>query len=136
MHELSLATGVVKTAIAHGERAGFDSITELSVVVGDLQQIDVEAFREMLKEQALSNALTRAARIVIEPEKPVLKCNNCGKEWVPALDSLSEHDSEAIHFLPESAKAYMECPECASKDVSIISGRGVYIKHIKGVKND
>ena len=48
--------------------------------------------------------------------------------------NLNEDKSEAIHFLPEIVFVHNRCTKCKSSDFEIISGRGVSVKSILGVK--
>jgi hydrogenase nickel incorporation protein HypA/HybF len=50
------------------------------------------------------------------------------------LRSLDEEAREAIHFLPEAAHAYIRCPKCGSPDFEILSGRGVWLESVRGLK--
>ena len=40
--------------------------------------------------------------------------------------------NEAIHFIPELAHAFLECPSCQSPDFELLQGRGVSIGAIEG----
>ena len=43
------------------------------------------------------------------------------------------NEREAIHFVPESAHAFLRCPACKSPDFEISKGRGVWVERITGV---
>ena len=47
---------------------------------------------------------------------------------------MNHEESEAVHFVPELVSSYMRCPACKSPDFSIVRGRGIYIKEIRGDK--
>ena len=42
-----------------------------------------------------------------------------------------EQEREAIHFLPESAHAYLRCPGCGGPDFVLAAGRGVSIEAVE-----
>ena len=130
MHEWALADAVISTVEKNTGNADLSKLQEVTVLLGELQNIDLEAFSKGLE------MMTRGKNadldvFKIEIEKALFQCNYCGTEWI--LDDypgIGEDEREAIHFLPESAHAYMKCPECGSSDFTIKTGRGVTIKSI------
>ena len=132
MHEWALAEGVVSTAERIAEEEGLGEITEETVSIGELQQIEHETFRFALEQ--LRPPIMKDARFVFESIGARLKCRVCGEEWRFSPDDMDEETSEAIHFLPEVAHAYLSCPSCRSPDFEVLEGRGVILSSIKGVK--
>jgi len=137
MHEWALAEAVLAGAAKEAERGKLKEITEIVVVLGELQQIDVGIFeyalREILRPQS---GLLRRANIKIEIEKALLRCRACGEEWPfrEALRGLGKDEAESIHFIPEVAHAYLRCPGCRSPDFEVAQGRGVRIAEIRGLR--
>jgi len=130
MHEWALAEGVVSTAARIAEEQGLEEITEVTVSIGELQQIEHDIFRfalEQLRHPIMKNFKSIGAR---------LKCRVCGEEWEFSPHDMDEEASEAIHFLPEVAHAYLSCPSCRSPDFEVLEGRGVILSSIKGMKRD
>ncbi|UCH57258.1 MAG: hydrogenase nickel incorporation protein HypA [Candidatus Bathyarchaeota archaeon] len=134
MHELALAEGVIQTAAKIAEEQSISEITEVIIQVGELQQVDHEVLRFALER--LRTPTMRNARFTIESIPGRLKCRICGEEWNFNPESLSEETSEAIHFVPEVAHAYISCPGCGSPDFHVLEGRGVLLASIRGVKRD
>jgi len=127
-----LAEGVVSTAIRIAEEEGLEEVTEVSIRIGELQQIDrgiLEFALDQLRTPALGNA-----KFVIEAIPAKLRCRVCGEEWTFSPNELDEEVSEAIHFVPEMAHVYLKCPRCGSPDFEVAEGRGVWLASIKGVK--
>lgn len=133
MHEWSLAEAVIFSAIEHKKKNKIKRITEISVSLGELQQIDREIFELALKEIALSRGMEPDIRI--ETEKALLRCRSCGKRWEYEGSSgkTGKDEAELIHFVPEVVHAYLRCPGCGSPDFEIIKGRGVRVDSMKGV---
>jgi hydrogenase nickel incorporation protein HypA/HybF len=127
MHEWALADAVIATAqkrFGGGERLSPGSVT---VLVGELQAIDREilafALDSLLAESALPAGIFR-----LETEPAAFLCRPCGRRWGLAEEAgLAAEEREAIHFLPESAHAFVRCPSCGSADFSVEKGRGVSI---------
>jgi len=135
MHEWALAEAVVSTALKVAKEEKLSEITKIGIKMGELQQIDLEAFEFALKEIIKpENLLLRNAEIEFNTEKAVLKCRVCGYRWAfdDAAQKLSEQESESIHFIPETAHVYLKCPKCESPDFEIEKGRGVWIESVEG----
>ncbi|RKX85811.1 MAG: hypothetical protein DRP57_02950 [Spirochaetes bacterium] len=130
MHEWALAEAVISTVEKNTGSTDLSMLQEVTVLLGELQNIDIEAFSKGL-EMMTKGKGADLELFQLEIEKAVFRCNYCGMEW--SLDDypgVGEDEREAIHFLPESAHAYMKCPGCGSSDFVIKSGRGVTIKSI------
>jgi hydrogenase nickel incorporation protein HypA/HybF len=137
MHEWALAEAVITTALNVAKKENLKKITSVTVQLGELQQINEEIFRYALDEIVeLHKKHFSNVTIDIDIERTQLQCNNCEHTWMfdSMKDSLSEDESEAIHFIPEVAFVYTRCPNCKSPDFKVKKGRGVSLVSIKGVK--
>ncbi len=135
MHEWALAEAVISTASKAAREQGLGEITEIKIKLGQLQQIEADIFEFALKEIVQAQKpLFENVKIQLQEEKVVLKCRACGYEWMfgDNMKELDHERSEAIHFVPETAHAYIRCPECGSPDFEILKGRGVWIDSITG----
>ncbi|MBN1522409.1 MAG: hydrogenase nickel incorporation protein HypA [Candidatus Aureabacteria bacterium] len=139
MHEWALAEAVVVTAIKTAKEHSFREVTDIEIQLGQLQQIDKDVFafavEKALKSQRL---LFKETKVHFHDEEAVFQCRNCGREWTfeDNKKKLSTTESEAIHFVPEVAHAYMGCPDCQSTDFEILKGRGVSVSSITGERDD
>jgi hydrogenase nickel incorporation protein HypA/HybF len=132
MHEWALAEAVIKAASDVAEKEGLKQVTMVTIRVGELQQVE-----RAILEFALSKLKTerfKKAKFVVETEKARLRCRVCGHTWVFQHRNLDHATSEAIHFVPEIAHAYVKCPNCASPDFEIEQGRGIWLQTVRGVK--
>ncbi|RLF06739.1 MAG: hydrogenase nickel insertion protein HypA [Thermoprotei archaeon] len=128
MHEWALAEAIVKCVRdAIGDRGG---VKEVCVVVGELQNIDLDVLEWALSELSKGTRLERAT-FKFELEKVEFACRSCGKRWSLSDVSLGDEEREAIHFIPELAHSFIKCPACGSPDFEVVRGRGVWIKYIK-----
>lgn len=134
MHEWALAEGVVTTAQKFAEENGLTKVTEVIVMIGELQQIDHDVL-EFTFEQ-LKTDLFKDAKFILKTQPAMFKCRVCGNEWSFKAQGLTEDISEAIHFVPEMAHVYIKCPSCESPDFEVLEGRGVILASISGVKED
>ena len=134
MHEWALAEGVIQTANRIAEEQSLDEIVEITIKIGELQQVEHEIL-EFAMEQ-LRTPKMKNAKFTLESVPGRLKCRICDKEWVFSPHDMDEDISEAIHFIPEVAHVYVSCPTCGSPDFQVIEGRGVILASIRGVKDD
>jgi hydrogenase nickel incorporation protein HypA/HybF len=137
MHEWALAESIITAMIEEAKKERLKKIIEIIISIGELQQIEQDifefAFKQVLKEQKKEY---KNLVFSIETEECSFKCKSCDNIWTfdELKKSLNQDESEAIHFLPEIAFVHNRCSICGSPDFEIISGRGVSIKSIKGVK--
>lgn len=134
MHEWALAEAVI-TAVA--ELADKEALTEVKVVkikVGELQQIALDLLEFALSQ--LKSPKFENVEFRIEVEKAEMRCRVCGNKWSFRKKTLEGDVAEAIHFVPEIAHTYIKCPKCGSPDFEFLSGRGVWLESVKGVKKD
>jgi len=131
MHELALAQAVIMTLVEEASKRALNNINA-EVVVGELQSIDMEIFESNLNELKELVYQERKIKINIRivREEARFKCNRCGYIWRLSDLSIAEDAKEAIHFIPEAAHSYIQCPRCGSRDFEIINGRGVYVRLI------
>lgn len=135
MHEWALAEAVIATARKAATDERMTAVTEIAVKLGELQQIEQESFAFALQQiMAQEKSLLQQAKIALEIEKALFKCRVCAQEWSFAAAGLNEEVSEAIHFIPEMAHAYMRCPQCQSPDFEVIKGRGVWLASLRGAQ--
>jgi len=132
MHEWALAEAILASAKEIAEKERLREVTEVTVRVGELQQVEPSILRFALRE--LKPELFRNAKFHILRAKTTLKCRVCGISWQFDLKKLDKATAEAIHFVPEVAHTYINCPKCGSPDFEIVSGRGVWLENIKGAK--
>jgi len=132
MHEWALAEAILTSAKQVAEQEGLKEVTEVTIKVGGLQQVEPPILRFALSQ--IKTELFKKAKFHILKAKSKLKCRVCGTTWEFDLKKLDKTTAEAIHFVPEVAHTYIRCPKCGSSDFEIVSGRGVWLENIKGAK--
>ena len=132
MHEWALAEAILKSAEKVAENENLKEITEVTIKVGELQQVETTILRFALKQ--LKPGSLKKAKFRILKAKSTLKCRVCGTTWEFNFRKLGKAAAEAIHFVPEVAHTYIKCPKCGSPDFEVVSGRGVWLEDMKGVK--
>jgi hydrogenase nickel incorporation protein HypA/HybF len=132
MHEWALAEAILISAKQVALQEHLTIVTEVTIRVGELQQVEPPILRFALKQ--MSEGILKGAKFRILKAKSTLKCRVCGTSWKYNSKKVDKATAEAIHFIPEVAHTYIKCPKCGSPDFEIASGRGVWLEDIKGVK--
>ncbi|MGA3291237.1 MAG: hydrogenase nickel incorporation protein HypA [Candidatus Bathyarchaeia archaeon] len=132
MHEWALAEAILASAKEIAEKEKLKEVTEVTIKVGELQQVEPSILRFALSQ--MKSEIFRNAKFHILKAKSTLKCRVCGTTWQFNLKKIDKNTAEAIHFVPEVAHTYIKCSRCGSPDFEIVSGRGVWLENIKGAR--
>ena len=132
MHEWALAEAVLASARKVAEKEKLKEILEVTVRVGELQQVERPILRFALSE--MKTPIFKCTKFRILKAKSTLRCRVCGDTWQFDTKKMDKTTAEAIHFVPEVAHSYIKCPKCDSPDFEIASGRGVWLESVKGAK--
>jgi len=130
VHEWALAEAVISAVFKIAEERGLRRVVEVKIKIGELQQIDLDAFKLALSQ--LSQQYSMDVKFEFEIEKAEFKCKACGNLWPFNRDELKPEEQEAVHIIPEVAHAFLRCPRCNSPDFKIVRGRGVWIESLRG----
>jgi len=132
MHEWALAEAVIATAQQIAQKEKLKEVKEVTVKVGELQQVEKEILLFALSQLKPPSFKDTKFRLI--KAKATLKCRACGNTWVFSKKKLSADAAEAIHFVPEIAHAYIKCPKCGSPDFEIVKGRGIWLENMRGLQ--
>jgi len=132
MHEWALAEAILVSANEIAEKEKLKEIKEVTIKVGELQQVEPDILRFALSQ--MKTEIFKNAKFRILKAKTTLKCRVCGTTWQFNLKKLNKNTAEAIHFVPEVAHTYVKCPKCGSPDFEIVNGRGVWLENVKGAR--
>jgi hydrogenase nickel incorporation protein HypA/HybF len=135
VHELALAQAVVETALETAAHQRIRRLTRIVVRIGELQSIERDVFAFALKQVIpASEPRLEGTAIDLEIEPAGFRCRACGDAFGLADTGgpADEEESEAIHFIPELAHAFLGCPRCQSPDFEVTAGRGVVLQRLEG----
>jgi hydrogenase nickel incorporation protein HypA/HybF len=132
MHEWALAEAVIATAQQIAEKENLKEIKEVTIKVGELQQVEKDILLFALSQ--LKPPKFKTAKFRITRAKSILKCRACNTTWLFSKLKLDKETVEAIHFVPEVAHTYIKCQKCGSPDFEIIEGRGIWLQNVKGLR--
>jgi len=135
MHEWALAESVINAALEYSKKERLEKLSVVGIVFGELQAVDKGIFIFALKELVKNtNIVFQKCRFKIINEPAAFQCKVCSFRFTLKTLKKTAEEAEYIHFIPEMAHAFMKCPRCKSPDFNIVSGRGVYIKYLKGTR--
>ena len=132
MHEWALAEAVIAAAAEVAKKEKLKQVTEVTIKIGELQQVEREIFVFALKQ--LKPVGFNNTRFRVRKGRTKLKCRACGNTWLFQKTKLDAETAEAIHFVPEVAHTYIRCSRCGSPDFEIAEGRGIWLENVKGVR--
>jgi hydrogenase nickel incorporation protein HypA/HybF len=137
MHEWALAESIIITSIETAKKEKLKQIKEVTINLGEMQQIERDIFKFALDElKKTHNKKMKNTKFCIKIEKTTLRCKNCENTWTyqDMKKKLTKDESESIHFIPEIVFVHSRCPRCGNPDFEITKGRGVTITSIKGTR--
>jgi hydrogenase nickel incorporation protein HypA/HybF len=120
VHEFSVTSQIVQNVLAEAEKRGAKKVTEVDLVVGKLTFLGLEQLRFAFEALAKGTIL-EGAKLVIDEQEGVVKCNSCGYEG-----SFKYEDDPLYHVLLPTLK----CPKCGNV-VEIAAGKECTIKSVK-----
>ncbi len=110
MHELSIATSIVKTAEKEVRDNGGEKVLEIHLEIGKLSGVELQSLLFIWELSAKGTVLQDSKLTIMEPEG-IAQCAECETEF--ALENM-----------------YDSCPKCQSPFKKIISGKELKIKKL------
>jgi hydrogenase nickel incorporation protein HypA/HybF len=108
VHELSVATAVVNTALKHAEDR---QVTGVTVRIGAMRQVVPNSLSFYFEIVARDTAC-EGATLTLEPVATELRCKQCERRWSPEIPAF-------------------RCPDCASAAVEILAGEELEVDYIE-----
>jgi hydrogenase nickel incorporation protein HypA/HybF len=112
MHEIKIAEDLSAIVLETAGRENLTKVTKVNISFGQLVQIVPDIFRFAFSE-AVRNSVAEDAEVNIEIVPVRMKCINCGYDF-------------------QVMENRFTCNNCESTDLSIISGKELFIKSIEG----
>jgi hydrogenase nickel incorporation protein HypA/HybF len=126
MHELSISSAIVDTALRHADGR---AVTRVDVRIGALRQVVPESLDFYFEIVARDTACEGAA-LEIEYVTGWMGCAVCGHEWDPAPEPVAGHEALAP-VLPT-----FRCPRCAAADAEVLRGDELEVVSIEVIEEE
>ena len=110
MHELSIATELIRCVLSVAEQHGADHVEEVVVEAGQMKAIVPEAL-EMAWQTVTEGTGAEGARMTLIEIPIQARCRQCGRQYQPGVSD------------------YV-CPACGEADADITAGNDLVLKSI------
>ena len=110
MHELSIATSILKTAEQEVKDNGGEKILEIHLEIGKLSGVEIQSLH-FVWELCVHETVLQDAKVTITEPEGKAKCAECETEYL-------------------LEKIFDSCPNCNSPFKNIISGKELKIKKL------
>jgi hydrogenase nickel incorporation protein HypA/HybF len=135
MHELSISSAIVDTALRH---AGGQRVTRVDVRIGALRQVVPESL-DFYFEIVSRDTDCSGAALEIELVEALMGCPTCGHEWDPAPEpklgastaARLGYASHAGHEAMAPVLPVFRCPACERADADVLSGDELEVESIE-----
>ncbi len=108
MHELSVASAVLNTAVKH---AATRSVSVVSLRVGRLRQVVPDSL-QFYFEIVSRDTVCEGAQLELSEISARLGCSDCAQEWEPEIPAF-------------------RCPRCGSAAVQVLAGEELEVDYIE-----
>ena len=115
MHELPITESILKIVQKHARMNGIQKVVKIRLKIGELSDLEDEWIQRYF-DYLSKDTEAEGAKLVIERSPIVLQCTNCSKTYETNKASLKEP----------------ACPDCGSKDATLVSGREYFIQDLEG----
>jgi hydrogenase nickel incorporation protein HypA/HybF len=142
LHELSIAQNVIDAVLSEAKKNSASKVLVVEVSVGELMQLDKDAFVYSLT-LLLSGPILGAAKLEVMVSKATFSCRKCSRSWnmdeaqkqlqkVEKGLLIKELDGAELplHFLPQLYPVFVHCPDCGSSDIFLKDGQSVQITRL------
>jgi hydrogenase nickel incorporation protein HypA/HybF len=110
MHELSIATSIIKTSEKEVQDNGGEKVLEIHLEIGKLSGVELLSLL-FIWELASKGTVLQDSKLTITEPEGIAQCAECETEY-------------------KLEKIYDSCPECNSPFKNIISGKELKIKKL------
>jgi hydrogenase nickel incorporation protein HypA/HybF len=126
MHELSISSAIVDTALHHADGR---RVTRVDVRIGALRQVVPESL-DFYFEIVSRDGGCAGARLQIEYVSAWMGCPACGHEWDPAPEPAAGHEA-LTPVLP-----VFRCPECGAAGAEVRRGDELEVESIEVIEEE
>jgi hydrogenase nickel incorporation protein HypA/HybF len=108
MHELSVATAVLNTAVKHADGR---RVSVVSLRVGRMRQVIPHSL-SFYWDIVARDSLCQGAELRLDEVETELRCRDCDRRWSPQIPAF-------------------RCPSCGSADVEVAAGEELEVDYIE-----
>jgi len=114
MHELQVTERILDIVLRHAQANGANRIISIQLKIGELSDLENEWVQKYF-DHLSKDTIAKNAKLKIERIPVVMKCDDCEHSFEINIKEIKD----------------IQCPECAHKQCTLISGREYYIKDME-----
>jgi hydrogenase nickel incorporation protein HypA/HybF len=114
MHELQVTHRILDIVVRHAQANGANKVVSIQLKIGELSDLENEWIQKYF-DYISKDTIAQNAKLVIERTPVVMKCNECAHSFKVNIMKMKD----------------VECPECAHKKYTLISGSEYNIKNME-----
>ncbi|MCD6360805.1 MAG: hydrogenase maturation nickel metallochaperone HypA [Armatimonadetes bacterium] len=124
MHDIQRSHEIVQVVLEAAREQGAERIERINLVIGELTFLSPDQVRFWVGE-LLKDTIGEGAEVVIETQRPKVRCRACGYEGEVAVE-----DDPIYHY----STMVPACPECGSTEIEVIAGDECVIESLQAAK--
>ncbi len=114
MHELQVTHRILDVVLRHAQANGANKVVSIHLKIGELSDLENEWIQKYFNHIS-KDTLAQNAELKIERAPVVMKCDHCEYEFEINVRQLKDN----------------QCPKCANKKCTLISGSEYNIKSLE-----
>ena len=114
MHELQVTQRILDIILRHAEVNGVSKVISIQLKIGELSDLENEWIQNYF-DYLSKDSIAENAKLKIERSPVVMECDDCSHSFEVNIKEIKE----------------VQCPECANKKCTLVSGREYYIKDME-----
>ncbi len=114
MHELQVTQRILDIVLRHAKANDVNKVISIQLKIGELSDLEDEWVQKYF-DYLSKDTIAKNAKLKIERTPVVMKCDECGYSFEVNIKEVKD----------------IQCPECAHKKSTLMSGREYYIKDME-----
>jgi len=114
MHELQVTHRILDIVLRHAQANGVNKVISIQLKIGELSDLEDEWVQKYF-DHLSKDTIAENAKLKIEKTPVVMKCDKCGHSFEINIKEIKD----------------IQCPECADKKCTLMSGSEYYIKDME-----
>ncbi len=114
MHELQVTQRILDIVLRHAQANGASRIISIQLKIGELSDLENEWVQKYF-DHLSKDTIAKNAKLKIERAPVVMKCDDCEHSFEINIKEIKD----------------IQCPECAHKKCTFMSGKEYYIKDME-----
>jgi hydrogenase nickel incorporation protein HypA/HybF len=114
MHELQVTQRILDIILRHAEANGVSKVISIQLKIGELSDLENEWVQNYF-DHLSKDTIAENAKLKIDRSPVVMKCDDCSHSFEVNIKEMKD----------------IQCPECANKKCTLLSGSEYYIKDME-----